>query len=67
LSFLNSLHSSLPFTLSEAGVQFVEDDKSLEAAKEIANELSKVSQNKKEAKKIEIDIFKKAPDKVEAL
>lgn len=67
LSFLNSLHSSLPFTLSKAGVQFVEDDKSLEAVKKIANELSKVSQNNKEAKKIEIDIFKKAPDKVEAL
>ena len=68
LSFLNSLHSSLPFILSEAGVQFVEDDEShKEAIKEIVDKLSKVSQNHKEANKIAIDIFKNPSDEVGAL
>lgn len=65
LSFLNSLHLSLPFTLSEKGVQFVEDVEPLEAVREIANRLSKVSQKFKEANDIALNIFKKASDEVE--
>lgn len=65
LSFLNSLHSSLPFILSEAGVKFVKDVEPLEAVREIANRLSKVSQKNEAANDIAIDIFKKASDEVE--
>ena len=65
LSCLNSLHLSLPFALSEKGVQFVEDVEPLEAVREIANRLSKVSQKIKEANDIAINIFKKASDEVE--
>lgn len=65
LSFLNSLHFSLPFTLSETGVKFVQDIEPLKAVREIVDRLSKVSQKNKEANDIPIDIFKKASDEVE--